>query len=220
MIRVAFSMILGCLALAVVSPASAQLAPGYSGFSTAPTEASNAEYWDLMGRMGGCLAQRKREQAVAMVTSVIDSEAEASAFDELFHRRLNICMGDFVSATFVRAHVRGVVAEGLVEDLDDATFQRLAATPPAAPAQITTLHELASCYVVANPDEARDFLKQTKLQTKGELAYLQQIAPRLGPGLPEGSNIDLEPIDIRLAIAEALYRAATGHGPAQIEGRI
>ena len=219
MIRTALSCLVLCTAIAGAPPAAAQLAPGYSGFSTAPTSASEAEYWDMMVRMGSCLARQKQAESVALVSSVIDSEAEAGAYGELFDRNRNLCMGQFVRATFVRSYVRGVVAEGLVEDLDDEAFARLVASPPAAPEQIANLHELASCYVVSNPEEAREFLKRTKLQTEGELAFLQNIATNIAPCVPEGRDIDLDPIDIRLAIAEALYRAATGLGPAQIKGR-
>lgn len=196
--------------LAFASPAAAQLSSSASGFSDAPAEAHESQYWSMLGGLGSCLAKQKPELARAFVATTIDSAEETKAFKALFHRRYNVCMSNFIRADMVRAHVRGVIAEGLFEGIDGAAVSdRLAHLPPA-PDAISTLHDFARCYVVAHPGKARDLLEQTRLATKGEEAFVREIAGDFAPCLPQGKTASLRPTVARFAIAEALYRVATG----------
>lgn len=206
------------LPVALASAASAQLAPSASGYSSAPTQANEAQYWDMMSVLGNCLARRKTEQARAFVDSVIGSQEEGAAFKALFHRQFNVCLGNFVNATMQRAHVRGLVAEGLFENLPDETIERLVATPPGGPEGIATLHDFARCYVVAHPAAARDLLRETRVATEGEQEFVGAIARDFRPCLPEGKAIKLRPTSVRMAIAEALYRTATGKPVPAMQG--
>ena len=195
---------------AIAAPAVAQLSSSASGFSSAPAEANEAQYWDMMSQLGNCLAQQKPDQARAFVDSVIGSGAEGVAFKALFHRRYNNCMGNFVNAAMLRAHVRGLVAEGLFENLPEEAVGRLMATPPAGPGLVVTFHDFARCYVVAHPGAARELLRQTRVGTKGEREFVGTIAADFAPCLPAGKETKLRPTTVRMAIAEALYRTATG----------
>ena len=206
-------------AMLVATPAAAQINGSASGWSSAPVEASQEEYWNFMGRMGTCLAENKAEEAEAFVGSVIDSDAEGEAFDALFDRRFNQCMRNYVSAGVVRSRVRGVVAEGLFELLPDETIEQFIAAPPAAPATIGTLHDLARCYVVAHPADARQLLRETRVATRGELEFIQTIAPDLQPCMPQGREVRLQATSLRMAIAEAAWRAATGREAPTMQGR-
>jgi hypothetical protein len=208
----------GLAALAIPGAASAQLASGYSGQSSAPTTANETEYWDMMSQLGNCLAQQKPDQSRAFVDSVIGSKQEDEAFEALFHRRYNNCMGNFVNASMLRAHVRGLVAEGLFETLPDETIDRFVASPPAAPATIVTFHDFARCYVVAHPVPARDLLRRTRVATKDEREFVGAIAGDFGPCLPAGREIKIRPTTVRMAIAEALYRSATGQPAPTMQG--
>jgi hypothetical protein len=212
MIRVALRSLLATLlggALLAV-PAHAQLAPGRSGFSDAPTVAHESEYWEMMGNLGECLARIKAEQARAFVESDIDSAAESEAFELLFNRTRNVCLGNFVRAGMLRSHVRGVVAEGLFKRMPAETVANFTAAPPAAPAVVVSLHDFARCYVVSHPATARRLIEETRVATKGETEFVRGIASDFGPCLPQGTEITIRPTSVRMAIAEALYRAASG----------
>lgn len=213
--------LVACLAFA--SPAQAQLAPTYSGYSGAPREGSNAEYWRFLDQVGPCLANQKRDQSEAFIDTVIGSDAEDEAFDVLFNRgrnRRNNCMGRY-SHVFgaQRAHIRASVAEGLFERLPEETVDALIASPPAAPQTIESLHDLASCYVANHPAEARALLRQTDIRTEGELEFVREIVDHLAPCFPQDRDLSLDATTIRMAVAEAAYRAATGRPVATIEGR-
>lgn len=209
MIRRIVSIVLSIAAVAFAAPASSQLAPGYSGWSSAPVEASEAEYWRMMRRLGACLADSKREQAMVFLGSEVDSAEEGEAFDALFHRSRNRCMGNFVNAGMLRAHVRGVVAEGLFQQLPSDLRRSALASPLSEPDVVASIHEFADCYVARHPAEASGLIDETRLGTEGELEYIREIAADFGPCLPEGVEVSLRPINVRMAFAEALYRAAT-----------
>lgn len=206
-------------ALALAAPAAAQINGSASGWSSAPVNASETEYWSMMGQMGTCLAERKGEAARAFVETAIDSAEEDAAFEALFHRSRNGCMGNFVQAGMLRAHVRGLVAEGLFESLPDEVINAFVAAPPAPPQTIDTLHDFARCYVVAHPAEARQLLRETRVATRGELEFIRAMAPDFADCLPQDREVRLQATSVRMAIAEAAYRAATGSPAPTIQGR-
>ena len=210
-------LILGAAALVVATPLAAQISSSASGFSDAPTQADKTEYWLMMNEMGACVAANKGEQARQFVGSVIDSTGEAEAFDRLFHPQRNPCMRNFVMAGMLRSHARGVIAEGLFERLpDDALSVRLGAMP-VEQAAIATLHDFARCYATANPSQAVALLKSTRVATRGELDFVRTMAPDFASCLPTGRELKLKPTSVRFALAEALYRLATGAPVATIE---
>ena len=210
----------GLLALLfpMTTPASAQLAPGTSGFSSAPTTASEAEYWIMLRRLGTCLADAKNEESIAFVTANPGTKDEDKAFASLFHRNSNRCMGNFVSATMLRNHVRGSVAEGLLNLMDKGELQLPADALERVPERIRSIHEFAYCYAANNPVTALQFLEETKVGTKGEIAAMRQMATDFGPCFPDGISIEINPVNVRAAIAEAYYRLAKSMPPAQFQG--
>lgn len=204
------SLALGFAALlAAASPAAAQLSSSASGSSDAPVEAHASAYWSMMGGMGSCMADQKPELAKAFLATTIDSAAEGAAFKALFDKRYNLCVGNFVKAGMVRAHVRGIVAEGLFESQVGAA-PNLAASASATPAPIVNLHDLARCFVIAHPDKARELLRETRIATKGEAAFVDGLADDFSACLPDKRKVSLNPTNARFAIAEALYRVAIG----------
>lgn len=189
-------------------PAYAQLAPGVSGWSSAPTSASEGEYWAMMSRFGHCIARTKKDEAVAFLSSKIDSPEESKAFKALFGRARNMCMGNFVSAQMLRSHVRGVVAEGLLERMTSWQAPGDLDVQQKGPEQVTGIHDFAACYAATHPLEARGLLNDTRVGSKGEVEYVRQIASGFDDCLPLGMEVRIYPIDFRMAIAEALYHAA------------
>ena len=104
--------------LVLATPAKAQLAPGYSGFSGAPREATDDQYWSFLRELGRCLAQSKRAQSAAFMRTRSIRRRKVAAFGALISRRgHNACMRNMVRATVMRAHVRGVIAENLYKSL-------------------------------------------------------------------------------------------------------
>lgn len=210
---------LSLTAWAAVGPsASAQLAPGYSGFSDAPRTASEEEYWFFLRELGTCLTQSKRTQSVAFLQTAINSPEEGRAFGALISRRgSNVCMRNMVRATVVRAHVRGLVAENLYKSLPDATSGGSIPQGLASPPEVRSIHDFADCYIATNYADARGLLTETRLATQEETDRIRTMAPGFGTCLPQGQQIRIVPIDIRLAIAEALYRASLSR-PTSLEG--
>lgn len=194
------------------SAASAQLAPGYSGFSDAPRTATEDQYWFFLRELGRCLAQSKRAQSIAFMRTAINSAEESRTFGALISRRgNNACMRNMVSATVVRAHVRGVVAENLYKSLPVFTSGGPVPAGLAGPSEVRSIHEFADCYIAGNYAEARSLLAETRLATQEETDRIRIMAPGFGACLPDGRQTRIVPIDIRLALAEALYRASPSH---------
>ena len=203
--------------LSVGGGASAQLAPGVAGFSDEPRTASEDEYWFFMRELGRCLAQTKRAQSVALLQAPVNTPEEKRAFDALISRRgSNSCMRDMVSATMLRAEVRGSVAEGLYKAHPQSARNAPVPQGLTAPSSIRSIHHFADCYVAMNFSAARDLLIDTKLGTKEESQRVRELASGFGPCLPQGREVKIVPRHIRMALAEALYRASTR--PAVSEG--
>lgn len=187
------------------TPAVAQLAPGYSGYSSAPERGSEAEYWFMLRQLGDCVANMKTAQAEAFLATEIDSKAEGREFKTLFGGRNNSCMRNFVSATIVRSQVRGVLAESLFK-------RNLRIGRPIRPiepkaSQIATIHQFAQCYVYREPAAAQRLLMGTRLKSDEETSAVQDISSGFAQCLPS-RTVSLDATDVRLAFAEALYHAS------------
>ena len=222
MMRLTLLVFSSALALLFATPAYAQLNTGAAGYSSAPREGVEGDYYRFLDQIGPCLANQKPEQSLAFVNAVIDSAEEAAAFAVLFNRgrnRRNTCMGRYSGVSGTRAYIRGSVAEGLFEKLDDEVIEAFIANPPAGPESIGTLHDLARCYVVAHPATARELLQRTDVATRGEQAFIEENMSDFRPCMPEGREVTLQPTSLRFAIAEAAFRAATGRPAATIQGR-
>lgn len=205
------------LAGGAVMPVHAQLAPGISGYSGAPIEGSQRDYWYLVRQLGDCMSTSKQDESIHFLTTGPGSRAENAAWDDLFNngRSNNPCMRNFVSASIVRAHVRGAIAESIFKRRiaeQDARFVPVLSEP----ATITTIHDFADCYVASHFDNAQGLLDKTKLSTQGELQFVQEIVSEFPPCLPNYENIRIVPTDIRLALAEALYRTTITAGVAEV----
>lgn len=204
-----FASCLVAAALLVSSlPAAAQLSPGTSGFSSAPVSASEAEYWSMVRTLGGCLADSKRAQSEAFLATASGTPEESAAFAPLFHRKSNRCMGNFIRASIVRAHIRGSIAEGLFEQMDETQRAQGLAMPIAEPESIRSLHDFARCYVSRHQADAAALLAETKLASKGESEAIRQMSADFSECFPADREVTIVPIDIRMAIAEQLYHAA------------
>lgn len=205
--RLVSGAIAACLVMLAV-PADAQLAPGYSGQSTAPTLGVPDDYWLLLREISYCVPAQKYEGSVAFLAEEPASAAETRAFKKLFGGQRNICMRNFVDATFLRAHLRGAVAEGLYKKIHTMKSEPVA--PLAEQPIIRSLHDFARCFVAEHPNSAHRLLIDTKLGSADERAAIQIMAADFGRCLPDRAKARIDPSEVRMALAEALYRAAAG----------
>lgn len=197
------------LSLAATGPAMAQLAPTYSGTSSAPTTASQDEYWWFMTELGRCLAKTKRAKSIALLATTGGSAGEKAAFDALFDPNgNNACMRNMASAGVVRAQVRGVIAEALYEMGTGPQHAGALLAASSAQEQRSALDGFADCYVAAHAGEARSLLADTYLGSKAERLRVRAMAAGFGPCLPHGQEVRLQPMNVRIALAQALYRTA------------
>ncbi|MDM7954889.1 hypothetical protein [Blastomonas sp.] len=200
-------VLLAVMASLLPSGASAQLAPGASGTSSEPVDATMDEYWSGISEMGRCMATSKRDKALIFLQTDVGSADEGKAFKQLFNKQSNACMRNFVRMSFPRSHLRGTLAEALYEK---------AGTNPGVPGPAASaawpkgppINAIARCYVEGHPVEAQRLLRETRLGTKGERATIEKMAPQIAPCFPEGLKATLNPSYFRLAIAEAMYHAA------------
>ncbi|QNE04383.1 hypothetical protein [Croceicoccus marinus] len=196
--------------LVLAAPARAQLSLSTSGYSSAPTEAGEAETMRFMRRLGSCIAERKHDLGVAFLASEIGSPAEDAVVAELFKGNRNICMGNMVSASMRRAYIRGSVAEWLYKSFADDRRLNAVVAGAREPEVVVTMHDFADCFVAREPAMADGLVSQTLLGTEGETDYVREMAQSFGSCLPSGREVRIVPIQIRMAIAEALYHAANG----------
>lgn len=187
--------------------ASAQLAPGASGTSSEPVDATMDEYWSGIAEMGRCIAASKRDKALYFLTTDVGSTEEGKAFRQLFTKQSNACMRNFVRMAFPRSHLRGTLSEALYKRANQNPGLSGQAEPGGWP-KGPPINAIARCYVEAHPAEARALLMETRLGTKGERTIVEGMAPQIAPCFPEGLKATLNPSYFRLAIAEAMYHAA------------
>ncbi len=204
--RLAFIFLLTSSVMFSATHASAQLSPGHSGYSSAPRDGSDRDYWHLIRQLGYCLSSSKADESFEFLATEPGSQAEGEAWDSLFrHRRRNPCMRRFSSATMLRAHVRGSIAQAIVSRAFDDSEERM---EPVfhEPEIVSNIHDFADCYVASNFADAKMLITQTRISSEGELQYVQELAGGFGSCLPQGSAVRIEPTAVRLAIAEALFR--------------
>jgi hypothetical protein len=118
-------------------------------------------------------------------------------------------MRDFVNLTTVRAHIRGAVAEGMYKRVVSGRASPLTSLT-ASDEPVLDLHGFARCYVAGHAEKAHTLLVETRLGDRDEIKAVRDMAPDFGPCLPQGVEVRLNPPEVRMAIAEALYHAAAG----------
>ena len=195
---------LALVALLLGAPAAAQLAPGYSGISSGPKEGTDNDYWYLIRQMGDCLVHTKGDQAAEVLSFAPNSPEEGKAVKALFGRTSNKCMRRFVRASFDRAHLRGSMAEALYRN----RVRAMGGTTHnfAAPDKIANLYDFAACYVAKNYDEAEHLLANSRLATSEEEELVVQMSSGFSDCLPD-RKVTLSAVEVRLALAEAMYRS-------------
>lgn len=189
--------------------ASAQLAPGISGTSTAPIEGAPNDYWVLLRNMGHCVAQAKREDAASFLSTQPGSAQETTVFRKMFGGQRNMCMQDFVRASLVRAHLRGAIAESMYGRILNGAAVVASTGQRAAP---LGLHKFAACFLDGNREDAVALLRQTRLGTDEETEAVRRMAPDFARCLPADRKVELRAYEVRMALSEALYHDVAASG--------
>ncbi|MBO9517364.1 MAG: hypothetical protein J7493_04795 [Porphyrobacter sp.] len=73
--------------------------------------------------------------------------------------------------------------------------------------------DLADCVVAADPYTS-DFFFRTGAGSDAEKQALEKLVPAIGPCLPSGQQVQLQPAMLRIWIGEGLWHAATHSSPA------
>ena len=203
--------LLGFGALAAGS-AGAQIAPGQSGKSSA-SYLGRSEVWRSFERFGSCTAQKRTEQAWALIATTPGSKEESKALSAL--QKVNsACPIDFEIKTWV-ANLRGAIAEGLLE--------RGIAVPASAAfnfhvpeGSARTLDEGLVCFAARHPRRIRALAAETVPGSPEELAAVRAMLPDLKRCAPGGIlRGKLNATFIRFWLVEIVLRlspAASGGG--------
>ena len=73
--------------------------------------------------------------------------------------------------------------------------------------------DFADC-VVANDPNSADYYFRAPADSDAEKQALQSLSPALGPCLPAGQRVTLQPALLRMWLGEALWHAAAHNAPA------
>ena len=210
------------LASATFAPvAHAQVASGHSG-SPGPRAGVPEEFWWALRQMGECFAKTKAEHAKELLATEPRSQAEANAASSLLGR-YTVCLRHGNRIRLTTDVLRGAVAEALYKK------EFSAAPPPVLGSAVSGMSEVASagghrlltsfarCYASIQPESVHRLLTTTKLGGKQERAELSTMKPDFARCLPPNSAFNFHPSDVRLAMAEALYRRSSALRAGQID---
>lgn len=203
---------MACTAIAL--PAQAQLAPGYSGQSSAPIQGTQDEFYWSLNELGRCLAKSRKREARALVMSSAGSPAEATALKAMIGRP-TMCVRGASMMGAPTWMIRGAIAEGLLHKLAAPLLAPIPPPPRRRPAKgemagITpqiVLADFTDCLAAAHPAEARALLA-APLGGKAETAAVSALVPGFDACLPPKFKIAFSAAEIRLGMSEAMFRRA------------
>lgn len=204
--------------LVLVSPASGQLAPGYSGQSGI-RRLPSGDTWFAIRQLGLCLAQRKRAQSLTLLDAPYGSPAQAAAVQALIGRETS-CLRFANRLYFTHDMLRGGIAEALYErDFDAPPPADPAAPRPEIPLGANgrvdgraLLLRFAHCYVARRPAEVHELLTRSRLGDDDEFAIMNRLASGFEPCVPADMTIQFDVQTTRMLFAEALYERARAAG--------
>lgn len=207
--------LLGALLLVSATGAQAQLAPGYSGTSTAPVVGTEEEFWYSLAELGRCFAAGRARQVQALLTTRRGTAAENRAFDTLMGRYTS-CLRAAHSLRAARPTIRSALAEGMYKQMTKTPLSPVAFDRPRemtmeearALGPIGILGTVADCFVARHPAQAHGLVTGTPMGTRAEADAVGRYGTMLAQCTPPRMRLQFDPSDLRLAIAEALYRRA------------
>lgn len=196
----------GATVLLTAQPATAQIAPGYSGTSSGAIEYSDTEEaLRTLSAFGNCYARLNTARAFELLGTDPGSRAEAETYRRLFRRDTQNCLGEGTQLSAPVAFVRGAIAEGLLER-DVALPAALVLAAPAPGAQVRRFSEAARCQAVGHGAEIRAMLAASP-GSQREMAGLRPLIEGFFRCLPDSAqNRRFGATQLRYLLAEALLR--------------
>jgi hypothetical protein len=186
-------------------PAQPQIAPGRSGTSGV-RYLPEPDGWFAIRQLGLCIAQSKRDNARAFIAATPNSEEEDRLVQALIGSETS-CLRNANYLVFTRDYLRGSVAEALYH-------RDYGSPPPAAPAEseqvdVRDLRSFALCFAMVRPDLVHRLISTTRLGQDEEGEAMSGMSGEFGQCLPAGLTLNLNPQEVRVALAEAIYRRAS-----------
>jgi len=182
--------------------ASAQIASGRSGTSTAEWRNNVQAFGDLTA-FGRCLVRSGSTSSFALLATDPGSREETALFDRLVFREEEPCLAGGTRMTLSIIYARGSIAEALLEtraEVPDAL--RL---PAPGPTGARDLGGVARCYAGAHRAEVQALLA-TPAGSAEELAAVSTLWTGFRTCFPPNFNVRLNAHWIRYLLAEALLR--------------
>lgn len=163
-----------------------------------------------------CVVDRRRDKVLAILTAPNESPEQYRAINAMIPQE-DICLRDASRMRFNAVLLRGGVAEVLYEENNPSRpsaekdvagqggdYDWTLDTPKGG---LDLLMAMTACYAAARPGEIHDLLLTTPA-SDAEAVLLEKMADRFGSCLPAGTKLSMNPLMLRAALAEGLYRAS------------
>jgi hypothetical protein len=207
------ALVLAAAAVLASTAGNAQLASGYSGFSSGPRQGTTEEFWFSLSRLGDCFGHTKGSQSQALLATQPSSIEEAKAVQAMLGR-YTACLRHADQMRATTNLVRGAIAEGLYKRQVRVPAAAIEVPRPPAVDQETSatlvpfrvLADFSRCFAARNPDRVHRLVLETRLGTTESNAAVAALDPLASECLPPNLKIQFEPNDIRLSLVEALFK--------------
>ena len=217
-------MRVGVILMSVASLALSGSAAAQSIFPSrlkAPDNTVNADYMAMaaLRDFSGCMAASHGADVRAFIQAPPGTPADASARQKLFGRPTT-CMRFVYKLKASAELIRGALSEAMYkrEFTGGANWPTVPATGYDAavaagklPAAGSGLAEVTQCVALSRPADVHALLMTTKMGTEEELAGFRKIEDAIGPCVPANVRVALDPMSLRVSLAQSMYRLATAN---------
>lgn len=192
--------------LSMAMPATAQLAPSRSGYSSTSVSNSEKLFLENLWVYGTCFAGGLPDETRALLATTRGSPEEAAVYARIDNMKIN-CIGQEMNISVPVWMLRGALAEGAYRKMVKRAVPPVVApdapdTPPA-----TTLTGGTHCYVAAHAAQAHALIFDTRPGSSKEVQAVNALLPDFVHCVSPGIPVNLPAVQLRYGLAEALYHA-------------
>ena len=204
------------VALSMTVPAMAQTKAAAPTAPTAPVDpaAERAKTLGAIHETARCLAGNKAAAVRGLFATKPQSEQEVAAFEKIFEKEEQRCVRGGSSMVIDRPLMRGALAEAMyrsgaargltVRPIQASTYTSLV-KQGAMPAPKTYMAAFTDCVAAARPAEVHALVTTTNIDSREEKAAMRGIVDTFSACLPSGQQVKLDPLTVRVALAESIY---------------